>query len=112
MIRFVGCIDNTLATEVLTIGRIYEVVQVKERDGYYVLSLGFRPVSAAEASYAKPLADRTEAFGRARYGPKLNNLPIIQHLNWHRDSLTTEYERGMQSLPLLLPDREEQLPGK
>jgi hypothetical protein len=35
------------------------VVQVKERDGYYVLSLGqftiarFRPVSAAEASYAK-----------------------------------------------------------
>jgi hypothetical protein len=57
MIRFVRCIDNTLATEVLTIGRNYEVLQVKERDGYYVLSLGqftmarFRPVSAAEARY-------------------------------------------------------------
>ena len=57
MIRFVRCIDNTLATDVLTIGRIYEVVQVKERDGYYVLSLGqftmgrFRPASAAEAGY-------------------------------------------------------------
>jgi hypothetical protein len=53
--RFVRCIDNTLATDVLTIGRIYEVVQIKERDGYYVLSLGeftmarFRPVSAVEA---------------------------------------------------------------
>lgn len=48
---------NTLATDVLTIGRIYEVVQIKERDGYYVLSLGeftmarFRPVSAVEAGY-------------------------------------------------------------
>jgi hypothetical protein len=57
MIRFVRCIDNTLATDVLTIGRIYEVVQVKERDGYYVLSLGqftmarFRPVSTVEAGY-------------------------------------------------------------
>jgi hypothetical protein len=58
MIRFVRCIDNTLVTDVLTIGRIYEVVQVKERDGYYVLSLGqftmarFRPASAADAGYA------------------------------------------------------------
>jgi hypothetical protein len=57
MIRFVRCIDNTLATDVLTRGRIYEVVQVKERDGYYVISLGqfnmarFRPVSAVEAGY-------------------------------------------------------------
>jgi hypothetical protein len=57
MIRFARCIDNTLAIDVLTIGRIYEVVQVKERDGYYVLSLGqftmgrFRPASAAEAGY-------------------------------------------------------------
>jgi hypothetical protein len=56
MIRFVRCIDNTLATDVLTIGRIYEVVQIKERDGYYVLSLGqftmarLRPVS--EAGYS------------------------------------------------------------
>jgi hypothetical protein len=55
MIRFVRCIDNTLATEVLTIGTIYEAVQVKERDGYYVLSLPvhmarFRPVSAAGAA--------------------------------------------------------------
>jgi hypothetical protein len=46
-----------LATEVLTIGRNYEVLHVKERDGCYVLSLGqftmarFRPVSAAEAGY-------------------------------------------------------------
>jgi hypothetical protein len=46
-----------LATDVLTLGGIYEVVQVKERDGYYVLSLGqfimarFRPVSAIEAGY-------------------------------------------------------------
>jgi hypothetical protein len=36
---------------------VYEVLQVKERDGYYVLSSGeftmarFHPVSAAEAGY-------------------------------------------------------------
>ena len=40
MTRFVRCIDNTLATEVLTVGRIYEVLRVKERDGYYVLPSG------------------------------------------------------------------------
>ena len=58
MIRFVRCIDNTLAADVLTLGRIYEVLHVKERDGYYELSFGqftmarFRPVSAAEAGYS------------------------------------------------------------
>ena len=57
MTRFVRCIDNTLATDVLAIGRVYEVLQVRERDGYYVLSVGqftmarFQPVSAAEAGY-------------------------------------------------------------
>ena len=58
MTRFVRCIDNTLAADFLTVGRIYdEVLQVKERDGYYVLSLGrftmtrFEPVSVAEAGY-------------------------------------------------------------
>ena len=57
MTRFVRCIDNTLAAEVLTLGGIYEVLQVKERDGYYVLPVGqftmarFRPVSAAKAGY-------------------------------------------------------------
>jgi hypothetical protein len=36
---------------------VYEVLQVKERDGYYVLSFGrftmarFHPVSATEAGY-------------------------------------------------------------
>jgi hypothetical protein len=40
MTRFVRCIDNTLAADFLTVGRVYEVLQVKERDGYYVLSLG------------------------------------------------------------------------
>ena len=57
MTRFVRCIDATLATDFLTVGRIYEVLQVKERDGYYVLSSGrftmarFQAVSAAEAGY-------------------------------------------------------------
>jgi hypothetical protein len=58
MIRFVRCRDNILQTDVLIIGRIYEVQQINERDGYYVLSgLGqftmarFEPVSDAEAGY-------------------------------------------------------------
>jgi hypothetical protein len=57
MIRFVRCIDNTLAADVLTVGTIYEVLQVKQCDGYYVLPFGeftmarFQPVSAAEAGY-------------------------------------------------------------
>jgi hypothetical protein len=57
MTRFVRCIDDTLASDFLTVGRIYEVLQVKERDGYYVLSFGrftmarFQPVSATEAGY-------------------------------------------------------------
>jgi len=58
MIRFVRCIDNTLATDVLIVGKIYEVLHVNERDGYYTLcGLGqftmarFQPVSAAEAGY-------------------------------------------------------------
>jgi hypothetical protein len=61
MTRFVRCIDNTLATDVLTVGRIYEVLQVKERDGYYVLPHGqftmarFQPVSMQEAGYARGL---------------------------------------------------------
>ena len=58
MTRFVRCVDNTLAGDVLVVGRIYEVMHVNERDGYYALSgLGkftmarFQPVSAAEAGY-------------------------------------------------------------
>jgi hypothetical protein len=57
MTRFVRCIDDTLATDVLSVGKIYEVLQVKERDGYFVLSSGqftmarFQPVSATEAGY-------------------------------------------------------------
>ena len=57
MTRFVRCIDNTLVTEVLALGRIYEALQVKERGGYYVLPSGeftmarFEPVSAADAGY-------------------------------------------------------------
>jgi hypothetical protein len=57
MTRFVRCIDNTLATDVLSVGKIYEVLQIKERDGYYVLSTGqftmarFQPASATEAGY-------------------------------------------------------------
>ena len=58
MTHFVRCIDNTLAADVLTVGRVYQVLQVKERDGYYVLPSGqytmarFQPASAAEAGYA------------------------------------------------------------
>ena len=69
MTRFVRCIDNTLAADVLTVGRVYEVLQVRERDGYYVLSLGrftmtrFQAVSAAEAGYK---ADSDAALGPAR----------------------------------------------
>jgi glycosyltransferase A (GT-A) superfamily protein (DUF2064 family) len=57
MTRFVRCIDNTLAADSLTVGRVYEVLGVNQRDGYYVLSLGrftmtrFEPVSATEAGY-------------------------------------------------------------
>jgi hypothetical protein len=67
MTRFVRCIDNTLAADVLTVGRIYEVLQVKERDGYYVLPYGqftmarFQPVSMAEAGYAGGLTGRSSA---------------------------------------------------
>lgn len=57
MTRLVRCIDNTLAADLLTVGSVYEVLQVKERDGYYVLSFDqftmarFQPVSAADAGY-------------------------------------------------------------
>jgi hypothetical protein len=58
MTRFVRCVDNTLAGDVLVVGRIYEVMHINERDGYYALfGLGqftmarFQPVSAAEAGY-------------------------------------------------------------
>jgi hypothetical protein len=57
MTRFVRCIDNTLAADELTVGRIYEVLQIKQRDGYYVLQSGqftmerFQLVSPAEAGY-------------------------------------------------------------
>jgi hypothetical protein len=57
MTHFVRCIDDTLAKDFLTVGEIYEVLQTKERDGYYVLSSGqftmarFQPASAAEAGY-------------------------------------------------------------
>ena len=57
MTRLVRCIDNTLAADLLTVGGVDEVLQVKERDGYYVLSFGqftmarFQPVSAADAGY-------------------------------------------------------------
>jgi glycosyltransferase A (GT-A) superfamily protein (DUF2064 family) len=57
MTRFVRCIDNTMAADFLTVGRVYEVLGVNQRDGYYVLSLGrftmtrFEPVSATEAGY-------------------------------------------------------------
>jgi hypothetical protein len=46
-----------LQAGVLTVGKIYEVLIVNNRDGYYVLSLGpftmarFEPVSDAEAGY-------------------------------------------------------------
>jgi hypothetical protein len=59
MTRFVRCIDNTLAKDVLKVGNVYEVLQVKKRDGYYVLPSGqftmtrFQPVSAAEAGYGE-----------------------------------------------------------
>jgi hypothetical protein len=58
MTRFVRCVDNTLAGDVLVVGRIYELMHVNERDDYYALSgLGqytiarFQPVSAAEAGF-------------------------------------------------------------
>jgi hypothetical protein len=68
MAIFVRCIDNTLAADVLVVGRIYEVMRVNERDGYYALSgLGrftmtrFELVSAAEAGYgpSKPQLSKT-----------------------------------------------------
>jgi hypothetical protein len=58
MAIFVRCIDNTLATDVLIAGEIYEVMHINERDGLYTLSgLGrftmtrFELVSAAEAGH-------------------------------------------------------------
>ena len=71
MTRFVRCIDNTLATDVLTVGTVYEVVQVKERDGYYVLPYGqftmarFQPVSASEAGYGLIASDRNDLLSEA-----------------------------------------------
>ena len=59
MTRFVRCIDNTLAKDVLKVGKVYEVLQVKKRDGYYVLPSGqftiarFQPVSAEDAGYGE-----------------------------------------------------------
>jgi hypothetical protein len=56
--RFVRCIDNAFASDVLSVGEIYEVMHINERDGYYALSgLGrftmarFELVSAAEDGY-------------------------------------------------------------
>jgi len=56
--RSVRCIDNTLVNDVLSVGEIYEVMHIDERDGVYALSgLGrftmarFKVVSAAEAGY-------------------------------------------------------------
>jgi hypothetical protein len=55
--RFVRCVDDTLAKDFLTVGQVYEVLQIKERDGYYVLSSGqftmarFQPVSPTDAGY-------------------------------------------------------------
>jgi hypothetical protein len=50
--------NNTLANDVLSVGEIYEVMHINEREGYYALSgLGrftmtrFKLVSAAEAGY-------------------------------------------------------------
>ena len=58
MAIFVRCIDNTLAADVLDVGKIYEVMQINEHDGYYALSgLGrftmarFELVSAAEVGH-------------------------------------------------------------
>jgi hypothetical protein len=57
MSSFVRCIDDTLAKDVLGLGKVYEVVQTNERDGYYVLPVGrfsmsrFKPATAAEAGY-------------------------------------------------------------
>jgi hypothetical protein len=36
--RFVRCIDNTLADDVLSVGEIYEVLHINVRDGYCELS--------------------------------------------------------------------------
>jgi hypothetical protein len=33
MAIFVRCIDNTLANDVLSVGEIYEVMHINERDG-------------------------------------------------------------------------------
>jgi hypothetical protein len=58
MTRFVRCIDNTLVADVLTVGSIYEVLQVKECDGYHVLPFGrftmarFRPASRGRVRLA------------------------------------------------------------
>jgi hypothetical protein len=71
MTRFVRCIDNTLATDVLAVGSVYEVLQVRERDGYYVLPLGkftmarFQPVSAVEAGYGSTAPCRNDLLSGA-----------------------------------------------
>jgi hypothetical protein len=60
--HFVRCTDNTLAADVLTVGSMYEVLQV--RDGYYVLSFGqfrmarFEPVSVAAAGLRLTAGER------------------------------------------------------
>lgn len=55
MTQFVRCTDNTLAKDVLRVGKVYEVVHIHKRDGYYELPFGrftmarFQPVSVEEA---------------------------------------------------------------
>ncbi|OKO82315.1 hypothetical protein [Bradyrhizobium sp. NAS96.2] len=34
----VRCVDNTLQRDTLSLGRVYDVTQENERDGYYELS--------------------------------------------------------------------------
>ena len=60
MTRFVRCRDNVLQADVLTVGAIYEVQEINERDGYYLLAgLGqftmarFEPVSDGDAGYPR-----------------------------------------------------------
>jgi hypothetical protein len=49
----VRCVDNTLQRDLLSLGRVYEVTRVHERDGYYELG-GLGCFSASRFEIVQP----------------------------------------------------------
>lgn len=62
----VRCVDDTLARDTLSVGRVYEVTRDIERDGYYELGgLGRFSRSRFEVVHAQADNDRIQPRRRA-----------------------------------------------